>query len=173
MELKTANINDLEKIISFYKYAIENTPTMKDYGRWIYGLHPTDEMIEGYIKENTMYYVEDNGIITLCVGLAPYQGDDYHDINWSKDLSDDEVYTVHILCVNPDFQGKGLARNAMAYVIEKAKQEGKKAVRFDALDCNKPANTLYQSMGFTKTDCRNLYAANTGYIDFNFYEMNI
>ena len=63
--------NDLPEILAFYQFVIRETDDMPRYGRWVYGLHPTEEMIE-----------------------------DYHDIPWQVELRDDEVAVVHLLAVN-------------------------------------------------------------------------
>ena len=94
------------RISDFYKYVIDNTPDMEQYARWIYGKHPKDDMLRQYIDDGYMYYIEENSVITAAVALTPFQGSDYHPVNWEINLRDDEVCVVHILCVNPDFQGK-------------------------------------------------------------------
>ena len=41
--------NDFDRLVRFYRDAIDRTENMKLYGRWVYGQHPTDEMIRKYI----------------------------------------------------------------------------------------------------------------------------
>lgn len=161
---------DFERITAFYRYVIDNTKSMSEYGRWIYGQHPTDEMIKSYIDSDSMYYIEEDGNITATVAITFCQGEDYHPVPWSISLHDDEVAVVHILCVDPKKQKHGLAKHVMAEIINIAKAEHKKAVRLDALCCNIPAHRLYESIGFKKCGVQNWYASNTGWIDFYLYE---
>lgn len=166
-------MGDFERITDFYKYVIDNTDTMPECCRWIYGLHPSDEMIALYITEGSLYYCEQDGVIISAVSATPYQGDDYHDVEWDDKLADDEVGSVHILAINPDIQKQGMASKTMNAVYELFKAAGKKAIRLDALDTNLPAQRLYESLGYKKIDVRNWYACNLGYADFLVYEMKI
>ena len=71
-----AKVEDSARIKEFYRFVAENTESMDKYGRWIYGLHPTDEMIEAYISEGSMYFAEENGDISAAVAVTSYQGED-------------------------------------------------------------------------------------------------
>lgn len=115
---------------------------MELYARWIYGLHPTDEMIYGHIKCGNMFFSELDGKIASAVAVVPCQGKEYRDVPWNLNLADDEISVIHILCVAPEFQKKGIAARTMRAVIEMSRESGKKAVHLDALKCNTPARTF-------------------------------
>ena len=149
MELKKAQICDFERITAFYRNAIEHLAGPSDYSRWIYGKNPTDEMIRDYLKAGAM---------------------DYHGADWQLALADGEVSVVHLLCVSPDVQRRGVGRRTMRAVLEFSRTMGKKAVRLDALSCNIPAQRLYESIGFRKRDSRQWYADNVGMAEFYLYE---
>lgn len=168
--MEKANREDYEKITSFYRYVSDNTKDMETFGRWDYGKHPTDEMIKNYIDGGYMYYQEADGKISFAVAVTSFQGEDYHPVKWQVETSDDQVAVVHILCTNPDLQGQGLGKQVMKEIVEQAKADGMKAVRLDALSCNKPAHKLYEGLGFVKCGVQNWYAENTGWIDFYLYE---
>lgn len=165
-----AKVEDSARIKEFYRFVAENTESMDKYGRWIYGLHPTDEMIEAYISEGSMYFAEENGDISAAVAVTSYQGEDYHPVQWKADAKDDEVAVIHLLCVNPKKQGKGLAKAVVKEVIQMARECQMKAVRLDVLCCNTPAQQLYEGLGFERCGVQNWYASNTGDIDFYLYE---
>lgn len=168
--MKKIEIVDLPRTLCFYQLVIRETSDMPCYGRWIYGLHPTKEMIENYIRQGVMYRLEDGQDIAAVVAVTPYQEEGYHGIDWQVELVDDEVAVVHLLAVNPHFQKRGYAKTTMKEVIELAREKGLKAVRLDALECNVPAHRLYESLGFKKRDVRHWYASNTGWIDFFLFE---
>ena len=44
MELLKAEPRDFDRITEFYRYVVDHTEDMARYGRWIYRLHPTDEL---------------------------------------------------------------------------------------------------------------------------------
>lgn len=138
--MRKCEISDLPRILDFYQLVIRETSDMPRYGRWIYGQHPTEGMIEDYVRKGVMYCSEEGQDITVAVAVTSYQTEDYHGIDWQAELTDDEVAVVHILAVNPHFQKCGYARKAMKEVIELAREKGLKAVRLDALECNAPAH---------------------------------
>lgn len=168
--MKKCTIEDSDRIFNFYRFVTDGTEHMSNYCRWIYGLHPSDEMITEYIKEGAMYYWEKDGDIVAAAAVIPYQPADYHDASWQIKLEDDEVSSVHILGVDPRFQNQGIATSAMRDVIEHAKATGKKAVRLDVIEGNTPAFKLYESLGFHMCDVQNWYVANLGYTNFYPYE---
>ena len=170
MKLVKAAEQDFQRIARFYQDVIARTEHMETYARWVYGQHPTDEMIHGYIRRGAMYCCK-KGSSILSAAAVTQQGDDYHGAAWALPLRDDEVSVVHLLCVAPEWQGQGVARETMGLVIELSREMGKKAVRLDALTCNTPAHRLYGSLGFQKRDQRRWYADNVGWTDFFLYEL--
>ena len=169
MKLVQATKQDFQRITRFYRDVIARTEHMDTYARWIYGQHPTDEMIRRYIQANAMYYCEKDGSILSAVAVTQ-QGEEYHGAEWSASLEDDEVSVVHLLCVAPEWQGKGIARDTMGRIIELSREMGKRAVRLDALACNTPTHRLYAFLGFQKRAQRRWYADNVGWTDFFLYE---
>ena len=51
-----------------------------------------------------------------------------------------------------------------------AQDHGMKAVRLDALASNTPGHRLYERLGFEFRGKQHLYAENTGWTDFYFFE---
>ena len=169
--LKRAEYTDIVKIENYYRYVADNTENMDKYGRWIYGQHPTDDMIEEYITDRSMYFAEEDGMVIAAAAVTFFQNEDYHAVHWNVAAQDDEVAVIHILCINPQKQGCGLAKKIVNEIIDLAKTRHMKAVRLDALCCNTPAQRLYEDLGFIKCGTQNWYASNTGYIDFYLYEL--
>lgn len=170
LKRKQVQPGQFEALTRFYRYAIDNTPDMSRYGRWIYGLHPTEDMIRSYVQSGAMYTCGLNDEIRCAFALTPNQGSDYHHTNWEKNLKDDEVAVVHLLCVNPDDQHQGIGRRSMELAMELAREMGKKAIRLDALACNSPAHRLYESLGFRQRGTAHWFADNVGWTDFYLYE---
>lgn len=170
MRIRCAQSMDFEKIAAFYKYVIENTQEMEKYARWVYGQHPTDEMILKYIEQDAMYLLEQEQTIVGAMAVTMCQSDEYHDINWEIDADDDEVAVIHILSIHPDYQKQGIGKRMIRESINLAETEMKKVVRLDALESNKPAHKMYQSCGFVYRGQQHLYAENTGWTDFLCFE---
>ena len=113
-------------------------------------------------KETTDFAVDilESGVYTIVVEARHAKGTIHIQQAWSVPLEEDEVNVVHLLCVVPECQGKGVARMTMEQIMVLSREMGKKAVRLDALACNIPAHRLYESLGFQKRDQRRWYADN-------------
>lgn len=170
MNIRLATLPDYESIIAFYDDVIERTPDMPIYGRWKKGQHPTSERIKAYMEEGSMYLYEENGQIIGAMAVTMYQGDDYHAIKWSEQVADNEAAVIHILAVSPDHQGTGIGFGMIREAIRTAQDKGMKAIRLDALASNTPAHKIYERLGFEYRGKQHLYAENTGWTDFFFFE---
>ena len=105
------------------------------------------------------------------MAVTMYQGEDYHAIEWSQQVSDDKVAVLHILAINPDYQKKGIGSEMVRKAINLAKEKGMQAIRLDALASNTPAHKMYERLGFEYRGKQHLYAENTGWTDFYFFEL--
>ena len=54
--------------------------------------------------------------------------------------------------------------------VRMAGDKGMKAIRLDALATNTPAHKIYERLGFVYRGKQHLYADNTGWTDFYFFE---
>ena len=170
MKLQKATIEDYESIIAFYDDVTDRTPDMECYARWKKGLHPTHDGIRAYIEEGSMYLYKEEDAIIGAMAVTMYQDEDYHAITWSRQFPDKEVAVIHILAVSPDHQGKGIGSEMIREAISLAHANGMKAIRLDALASNTPAHKIYMSLGFEYRGQQHLYAGNTGWTDFCFFE---
>ena len=170
MKLILATQNDFDAIIAFYDDVTERTPEMGTFARWQKGKHPTEEGIKAYIDEGSMYLYIEDGKIVGAMAVTMYQGEDYHAIDWSQQVADDEVAVIHILAVSPDVQGKGIGSEMIREAIRLALSKDMKAIRLDALASNTPAYRIYERLGFEYRGKQRLYAENTGWTDFFFFE---
>lgn len=160
IHLTHATGEDFANLVSFYKDVIQRTPGMVCYCPWVYGLHPTDEMIMDYIEEGSIYVCKSEETILGAVAVTPYQSSDYENIAWKKAVKKDEVAVVHILAVNPDYQKEGLSRQIMTDVEKIAADLRKKALRLDALSINTPAQKLYICLCYLFCGEQTAYAKN-------------
>lgn len=171
MKLDKATINDFASIIKFYDDVISRTPEMETYARWKKGQHPTEEGIKAYIEEGSMYLYKENDTIVGAMAVTMHQGEDYHVIEWAKHVEDNEASVIHILAVNPDYQGTGVGAEMIRVAINLSADSGMKSIRLDALASNTPAHKIYKRIGFEYRGKQHLYAENTGWTDFFFFEL--
>lgn len=170
MILRKATTEDYPSVLAFYEDVIERTPDIGIHARWSDGKHPAPDGIRAFIAEGSMYLYEEGNVIIGATGVTMYQGEDYHAITWSRDVADEEVAVIHMLAVTPDRQGEGIGAEMVRSAIRLAQELGMKAVRLDALASNTPAHRLYERLGFEYRGKQNLYAENTGWTDFYFFE---
>ena len=170
MKLYQAQIENFNAILAFYNDVIAHTPEISLYARWSKGKHPTEDGIKTYINEGSMFLYKEQGSIVGAIAVTMYQGEDYHAIEWSQKLADNEVAVIHILAVNPDKQGAGIGSKMIHEAIRLAHDKKMKAIRLDALASNTPAHRIYERLGFEYRGKQHLYAENTGWTDFFFFE---
>lgn len=170
MSLLKAEKENLPDILDFYHSVIDHTENMERYARWKKGMHPSIDTIKEYLDRDAMYLYMDHAIIVGAMAVTMEQGSDYHKIAWEIKAEDHEVAVVHILGVNADYQGQGIGKRMVDAAIQLARDNHKKAIRLDALASNIPAQHMYEEKGFVLRGTQNLYAENTGWTDFLFYE---
>ena len=64
----------------------------------------------------------------------------------------------------------GIGSEMIREAIRLAQTNGMKSIRLDALASNTPAHKLYKSLGFEYRGQQYLYAENTDWTDFYFFE---
>ena len=170
MKLIQAEIQYFDTIIAFYDDVTDRTPEIGKYARWSKRKHPTLEGIKEYIEEGSMYLYKEDNVIVGAMAVTMYQEEDYHAIEWLQQVADDKAAVIHILAVNPDYQSKGIGSEMVCEAIRLAKENGMQAVRLDALASNTPAHKMYERLGFEYRGKQHLYAENTGWTDFYFFD---
>jgi ribosomal protein S18 acetylase RimI-like enzyme len=168
MILKPAD--DFEKIKAGYIDVAEHTPEIAQHARWVYGKHPTDELLRSYIDRGEMYMLTDGDHIAGMVAVVMCQGTDYEAITWAENLANDQVATLHLLAILPGYRGQSLGRKILEEAAALAVRNGKKALRLDMLASNLPARRMYENAGFIYRGKQHWYAENTGWADFLLYE---
>ena len=171
MKLYRATIENYESIIAFYDDVTDRTPEIATFARWSKRKHPTLEGLKAYIEEGSMYLYKENDTIIGAMAVTMYQGEDYHAIEWSQQVADNKTAVIHILAVSPDYQGKGFGSEMVREAIRLAQDNGMQAIRLDALASNIPAHRMYERLGFEYRGKQHLYAENTGWTDFYFFEL--
>lgn len=96
--------------------------------------------LEETLRNSYLYVLEDEGKIvgmaTLCL---------YHAPSGRKGSIEDVV-------ILPEYQGRGLGRKLMEYVLESAKCHAPLTVYLTSRPQRKVANILYRNLGFTQKD---------------------
>jgi len=172
-KMNLVQAHDLETVKRHYINVIENTPEIEKYARWVYGKHPTDEGLRSYIENGEMYLLMDQDTVAGMVAIVMHQGVDYETVSWAEKLGNDQVATLHILAVCPEYRGRALGSTILELAEELAKQQGKRAMRLDVLESNLPAQRMYEKAGYVYRGKQRWYAENTGWTNFLLYEKSL
>lgn len=77
-------------------------------------------------------------------------------------LALDEAHVLN-LCVDPDYQGKGIGRILMEYLLSEARNGGATVMLLEVRKSNAVALRLYRNLGFVRIGLRRgYYPARTG-----------
>ena len=173
LQLVKANAGDFIRVRDAYLDIIDHSPNLKQYARWEYGKHPTDEALMGFIGAGNLFLLMDGADIAGVAAITPGQGAEYHRVQWRVDAQDHEVMTLHLFGILPRYQGAGVGKTMMRRALGMAARDGMKAFRLDTLASNISAQRFYESLGFVFCGKQHWYAENTGWTDFCLYERAI
>lgn len=146
MEFAKATPQQADEIFQVYKDATKIMNENNIY-QWSEN-YPGREDIEKDIINGNLYVLMSEGKVVACVVLDQHQEPEYDQIPWED--SSGRFLVVHRLCVNPEFQGKGISRTLLAEIEQFAKKEGYASIRLDTQMKNEKAMYLYESFGYEK-----------------------
>ena len=168
--MKKATIADLNIIRAIYWKLIDSSEKYASILQWKKDIYPADDDWISYINNKEMYLIYHDTELIGAVALTKAQSEEYRKIEWTIDAGDNEVAVVHLLVVDPDYQGQGATTATLDEIIKMAANMNKKAVRLDAIGTNKPAQKLYEKYGFANCGKEQEYYESTGSVEFIFYE---
>ena len=147
IKIRLATLNDIKSINLLYKNVIKDLNEKKIDMLWG-DVYPFCE-VENDINSESMYILEfDENIIGSFV-LSDFDDPDYHDIKWTN--NDNFIY-LNRLVVNPLFQGRGFAMDALELIENQMKDSEYKIIRLSVYEKNYPAINLYEKFGFKKVE---------------------
>lgn len=142
--IRQGKSDDIKSIMHIIKNAIVDME-YKDIHQWDH-VYPTEEIFLDDIKNKTLYVYEKEGIIQGIIVLNEHQEKEYEDLKWIYETGDNLV--IHRLCIDPKYQGTGIAQNLMAFSLDYAKKNNYKSIRLDAFGKNERACSFYKKLGY-------------------------
>lgn len=146
MNLREANINDLQLIIDFiHKLAV--------YEKLEHEMKATKELIEKWIfkekKAEVLFIIENQ----KEVGFVLYF------YNFSTFVGKPGIYIEDIFILE-EYRGNGYGKEVFKYLANKAVKEGYGRIEWICLDWNKTAINFYEKMGAIPLDEWTVYRLN-------------
>lgn len=144
--IRQAKIFEIEHILAITKVCAK---TMQNAGIYQWNEHyPSAKAFEEDLKRNELYVLILKEQIIGSITISTKMDEEYVPIEW---LSKNEanIY-IHRLCVHPDHQGQGLARQLMDFAENLARENGFISVRLDTFSQNKRNQKFYETRGYKR-----------------------
>lgn len=146
MNFSTAQAEDLAEILRLFRAA---TTRMDAHGVYQWDeIYPDEGILSEDIARGNMTIGNIDGRIAVAFMLDFCEDSDYETAAWRYCAQD--IVVLHRLCVHPDFQGCGVARQAMDHLENEVRARGIQTIRLDAFSQNPTALHLYESRGYQK-----------------------
>ena len=147
LEFRRAGTDDLDELVALYGAAAQD---MREKG--------IDQWDEYYPDREILAEDVESGDMTLglldgrlaCAWVVNREYEPEYELGaWEH--TEGDFCVLHRLCVNPEMQGRGLARQAMARMEKNARDQGFDSVRLDVFSQNLHAQRLYERLGYRRT----------------------
>jgi len=143
MEIRLARTEDVPAIMHLVKKVV---PLMRATGNFQWGDdYPNPEVFEKDIAIGQLWVAKLDGKIGGVSAITTDQDPEYADAGW--DITEEAIVT-HRLAVDPDMQGKGIAKALMQQAEIVANNRGIKILRVDTNTENKATNALFPKLGY-------------------------
>jgi ribosomal protein S18 acetylase RimI-like enzyme len=115
------------------------------------GIHQWDEIYPDRtvmlndVAAGQLYSTMSGNTITGVITLNEDQPSEYGSISWNDE---GRPLVVHRLCIDPEFQGQGLAKRLMEFAEDYARENNFTSIRLDAFPDNSRAVALYDSLNY-------------------------
>ena len=173
MQIHKCVMSDLEAVAAFYDQVNLHLERTINYPKWKYGIYPSEESVREAIQSDTQYMCTEDGTVLGAFVLNTDPQGDYQCGEWRAELKEGEYLVIHTLAVNPNFLGRGVGNQMVAYSIVAAKKRGLRAVRLDVVPDNTPAIRLYERLGFQWAGTKDLKRNMEDIPIFSLYEYNL
>ena len=106
-------------------------------------IYPSYALLKEDIHNKTLFVFKNKGHIVGITVLNEQQEPEYQNISWK--YQEGKVLVVHRLCIHPNFQGQGIAKQLMTFTEQYAKSNNYNSIRLDAFKQNENAVLLYKN----------------------------
>lgn len=171
MIIRKAGTDEYPDVRGFYHSLIDGLKGLPYGAGWIKDIYPSPEFLMGSIRDGDLFLGIEEGEIVASMVLNHECNDGYREFQWPTVAEDSEVTVIHALGVHPSRAGKGYAKQLVRFAVDTARRSRQKAIRLDVLKGNLPAERLYTSMGFRLLHTLPMYYEDTGWTDYELYEL--
>lgn len=173
MDIRVAMPDEYKKVINFYYEMIDKMQSSEFHPTWKMGVYPTDDYLKELVLSGQLFLCLDGERIIGAMVINHDCNESYSKMSWEVDAAADEVTIIHLLCVLPEYGGRGLGKKMLSFAMAHAAEKNQKAIRLDVMEKNLPAIKLYDSMGFRRLETVCMFYESTGWTNFIIYEYEV
>ncbi len=145
MLIRKAKQNEINKIMNIIKKAVSNMIS-QGIEQWD-DIYPNEEVIKRDLYEESLYVYYEEMVKGIIV-LNEHQDDEYETVEWKMQYGRPMV--IHRLCIDPDYQGIGIAKAMIDFAEGFAVNNKYDSIRLDAFVYNNKACRLYEGKGYKR-----------------------
>lgn len=138
---------EIDEVFKIYQHYVRVIASMQEAGidQWD-DLYPNSSDIAADIASGDLWVGEEDGKILCTFAVNNTCEEEYDACPWQ--YPNEPFVVVHRLAVNPRHRRQGLAKKAMEFVENTAKEKGIRTIRLDTFCGNAAGAALYESLGF-------------------------
>lgn len=171
LTFRRAETGDTVAAQQTYRQIIDHLAQTVDFPHWHTEDHPRPGEVAAWVTAGELFLAVDaDGGVAGVVVLNHDAVEAYQGASRAIEAAPEEALIVHALGVTPDRLGQGIARFLVDATIQRAREQGCRAVRLDTYVENLPARTLYTRCGFTDLGCHTVHYEGTDLSQFHLFE---
>ena len=170
MDFRCAKTEEFTRVRDFYWRLIDRMEGGPFDPGWRRGVYPSDAELRNALGRGELWLLEDGADIAAAVIVNNDYNPGYEGLPWAVEAPPERVYVLHVLGVEPDRQGRGVARRVVEECLALARSRGAACVRLDVLGGNEPAERLYKLAGFRFVAAKEMFYEDTGWTEFRMFE---
>ncbi|WCT13871.1 GNAT family N-acetyltransferase [Mucilaginibacter jinjuensis] len=144
MLIRLATTADVPAIMQMIAKVV---PLMRAAGNYQWGDdYPNPQVFNKDIELSQLWVADIDGAVAGVSAITTDQDPEYTDAGW--DITEPAIVT-HRIAVNPDYQGKGVAKALMQQAETVALQRGITILRVDTNSENQATQALFPKLGYT------------------------
>lgn len=161
MFIREATIEELDDLNIFYTKMNEIINRRANKYNPDNPVYPSAQMVEKAILNHEQFVgIENDNIAIACIANHECASE-YDTAPWQIVLNRDEYWVLHALRVLPEYEGRGFAKQMLAYLYEEAKVRNQKAIRLDVLE-GYSVERMYISSGYKYVDTIDIFYEDIG-----------
>ena len=145
--IRKATAADLPDVAGIYA-AVTALESVSKMTGWKSGIYPTGLDAMESLEKGQLFVMEKDGYIVATGRINQEQQPEYALVDWQDKAPDEKVMVLHTLCVDPNFGGRGYAKEFLRFYEDYARENGCTCLRIDTNAINTRARAMYAKLGY-------------------------